>query len=204
MNVVFDFGGVLFHWQPHEFLPRVLPHRAVGEAATQALVAGFFQGYEGDWGEFDRGRIDEVRLAQRIAWRTGLSPSEVMQVIDAVPAELSLMPHAEPLLTRLRQRGHRLFYLSNMPRPYAAHLCATHPLAQWFDDGLFSSHVGLVKPEPAIFLEAARRFELGRHDTVFVDDYMLNIGAAKAWGWHGVHFLSGAQCEADLDALGLL
>ncbi|HEY0856672.1 MAG TPA: HAD family phosphatase [Albitalea sp.] len=203
-NVVFDFGGVLFRWQPHEFFPRLLPRRAHSEAATSALVAEFFQGFGGDWGDFDRGVLDEARLAQRIALRTGMALAEVQTIIDAVPDELQPLPHTEPLLNRLRERGHRLFFLSNMPRPYAAHLEATHPLAQWFADGIFSSRIGLIKPEPAIFHRAAAQFGVVPAETVFIDDYLMNVKAAGAIGWHGIHFLSGSQCEADLAARGLL
>ena len=203
-NVVFDFGGVLFRWQPHEFMPRLLPHRAGSEAATQALVADFFQSYGGDWGDFDRGLVDEVRLVQRIAWRTGMEVAEVQTVIDAVPSELQPLPHTQPLIERLRAKGHRLFYLSNMPKPYAAHLEATQPLAEWFEGGVFSSRVGLLKPEPAIFQHVARSFDLVPAQTVFIDDFALNVKAARALGWQAIHFLSAAQVEAELVALGLL
>jgi epoxide hydrolase-like predicted phosphatase len=204
MNVVFDFGGVLFRWQPHEFMPRLLPQRAHSEAATQALVSEFFQGYGGDWGQFDRGLVDEARLAQRIAWRTGLSVEEVQTVLDAIPHELQLLPHAQPLLQRLRERGHRLFYLSNMPKPYADHLERAHPLRDWFVDGVFSSRVGLMKPEPTMFQHAAQQFGIAPAESVFIDDFALNVKAAKALGWGAIHFLSAAQCEADLAAHGCL
>jgi putative hydrolase of the HAD superfamily len=204
VNVVFDFGGVLFRWQPHEFMPRLLPHRATSEAAASTLVADFFQGYSGDWGDFDRGAADEAIIARRISWRTGLDLAEVQKVIDAIPSELQLMVHSEPLLRRLRTAGHRLFFLSNMPKPYADRLEAAHPLKEWFDDGLFSSRIGMVKPEPAIFHEAARHFGISPRESVFIDDFALNVKAARALGWDGIHFLSGAQCEADLAARGLL
>ena len=53
--IVFDFGGVLFRWQPKELLARVLPHHAPDDTAAQALVEQFFQSCQGDWGDFDRG-----------------------------------------------------------------------------------------------------------------------------------------------------
>lgn len=204
MNVVFDFGGVVFRWQPHELMRRVLPQRAASEAAAEALVAEFFQGYGGDWGEFDRGTVDDYRLAQRIAWRMQMELAEVKKVIAGVPSELQPVPHTVAMIERLRQRGHRLFFLSNMPEPYAAHLETNHPLADWFEDGVFSSRVQMIKPEPAIFHEAARRFGIAARETLFIDDYALNVKAARALGWQAVHFLSGEQCEADLAALGLL
>lgn len=204
MNVVFDFGGVLFRWQPHDFFPRVLPHLAGTEAAAQALVSAFFEGYAGDWAEYDRGAVDEARLANRIAFRTGLDIADVQRVLDAIPGELVLLPHTESLLARLRARGHRLFFLSNMPLRYAAHLESLHPLHDWFDDGLFSSRIGRVKPEPAIFEHAARHFGIAPKASVFIDDFALNVKAARALGWEGIHFLSAAQCEGEFVRRGWL
>jgi putative hydrolase of the HAD superfamily len=201
MNIVFDLGGVVFRWQPHEFLPRLLPHRAAGEAATTALVKEFFGA---DWLEFDRGTVDEGRLVHRIAWRTGLPVDEVRRVVDAVPAELQPVKPTVALLQRLRDRGHALHYLSNMPAPLAEGLLAAHPFMQWFANGLFSSHVKLVKPEPAIFREAQARFAVPPAQLVFIDDYALNVTAARAQGWDGIHFLSPEQCEAALASRALL
>ena len=58
MRIVFDFAGVLFHWQPHRLVLRDLPHHAKDEAAARLLAEAIFQGYGGDWAEFDRGRIE--------------------------------------------------------------------------------------------------------------------------------------------------
>jgi putative hydrolase of the HAD superfamily len=204
MKLVFDFGGVVFHWRPHELLARTLPHRAVGPEAAAALADDFFQGYGGDWAEFDRGTIEPARLAQRIASRTGMSVAEVCQVIDAVPDELQPQPATVQLMQRLREAGHRLYFLSNMPAPYARHLEHTHSFMRWFDDGLFSSRVQLIKPEPAIFHEAARRFGAPAQELVFIDDHAPNIDAARALDWQGMCFSSAAQCESDLVAMGLL
>ncbi|WP_235834984.1 HAD family hydrolase [Piscinibacter terrae] len=204
MNVVFDFGGVLFRWQPHEFMPRLLPLHARNEETTAALVAEFFQGYSGDWGEFDRGTVDAFRVANRIAFRTQLDLADVQRVIDAIPSELHPMPASVALLRRLKAQGHRLFFLSNMPIPYAEHLERTQPLKEWFEDGLFSSRIQMVKPEPAIFHRAAQAFGIAPGESVFIDDFALNVKAAKALGWDAIHFLSSEQCEADLVKRGLI
>jgi len=201
MNVDFDLGGVVFRWQPHEFLPRLLPHRAGGEAACAALVKEFFGA---EWLEFDRGVVDEAQLLHRIAWRTGLPVDDVRRVVDAVPGELQPMTATVDLMRRLRDRGHTLHYLSNMPAPLAEGLVATHAFMQWFDSGLFSSQVKLVKPEPAIFREAQARFGVPAAQLLFIDDYALNVTAARAQGWDGVHFLSAEQCAAALASRDLV
>jgi putative hydrolase of the HAD superfamily len=201
MNVVFDLGGVVFRWQPHEFLPRLLPHRAGSEAAASALVKEFFGT---DWVDFDRGVVDEARLIHRIAWRTGLPVDDVRHVVDAVPAELKPVKATVELMQRLRDRGHTLHYLSNMPAPLAQGLLAAHPFMQWFSGGLFSSEVKMVKPEPAIFREAQARFGVAPGQLLFIDDYGLNVTAARAQGWEAIHFLSAEQCAAALASRLLL
>ncbi len=148
LRIVFDFGGVLFNWQPLELVRRYLPRQAVDAASTGALVADVFQGFGGDWAQFDRGALDDAELVRRIAARTGLPAREVAALVDGVPPSLTPKPDTVALLRRLRAAGTPLHFLSNMPRPYAEHLDRTHPdLMGHFRSGLYSSHVRLIKPE---------------------------------------------------------
>jgi HAD superfamily hydrolase (TIGR01509 family) len=55
-----------------------------------------------------------------------------------------------------------------------------------------------MKPQPAIFHEAARRFAVAPADLLFIDDVAHNVAAARALGWRGVHFQGAAACEAAL------
>jgi putative hydrolase of the HAD superfamily len=204
VNLVFDFGGVLFRWEPHAFLARLLPHRAASAEATHALVADIFQGYGGEWGEFDRGSIEPGPLAERIAARTGIPAHEMHTVIAGVPSELMPIEGTVALLRRLHARGCPLYYLSNMPEPFALHLERTHEFLTLFRRGVFSSRVKLIKPERAIFEHAAREFDVEPAQTLFIDDHEPNIVAARSAGWQALHFQSPAQCEAALVARGLL
>jgi putative hydrolase of the HAD superfamily len=204
LNLVFDFGGVVFRWQPRQLLARLLPHRAATPQAAQALFDDFFEDYRGDWGEFDRGTIEPGPLAERIARRTGLALAEVGAVIDAVPAELQPVAGTVDLLQRLHSRGQALHFLSNMPEPYARHLERTHGFLALFRSGVFSARVHLIKPEPAIFAHAAQALGLVPARTFFIDDVLHNVEAARAAGWQALQFQDPAQCEAALRARGLL
>ena len=204
MNIVFDFAGVLFHWQPHELVARLLPQRAPTEAAAHALVAEFFEGYGGDWGEFDRGTLAAAALAERIARRTGLTPAAARAVIDAVPHELQPVGGMVALLRRLYARGNALFFLSNMPAPYADRLDAAHDFIGLFRLGVYSGRVGLAKPDAAIFAHAAAAFGIEPRDTLFTDDMMRNVEAARHAGWQAVQFIDLAECEAELARRALL
>lgn len=201
-HVVFDFGGVVFQWRPKELLKRTLPHRAIDEAAAQQLVLDFFQNYEGDWGRFDRGTIEVPELAPLIAERLGFELGEVQAVIDAVPGELAAQKETVELLHRLHDQGHKLYFLSNMPEPYAVHLESTHAFFSRFTDGVFSSRVKLIKPEPEIFQLATERFGIEPSQTVFIDDVAKNVEIARAHGWHAIQFITAQQVEAELSAIG--
>jgi putative hydrolase of the HAD superfamily len=204
MKLVFDFGGVLFRWEPQAFLTRLLPAHTATEADAVALKESFFQGHGGDWGEFDRGTVGPELLAERIARRTGLQVDEARRVIAGVPAELQPMPDSVALLRRLHAQGRALYYLSNMPAPFARHLEDSHDFIGLFRGGLFSSRVRLCKPEPAIFALAQRSFEAEPAQILFIDDHAPNIDAARAAGWQAILFTSPAQCEAELSARGLV
>ncbi len=201
--LIFDFGGVLFQWNPVRLLAQVLPERANTPENATLWKDRFFQGYTGDWGQFDAGLIDEAETVRRISTRTGLAPAEVEAVLAAVPDALSPIPATVALLRRLREAGHRLFFLSNMPAPYAAHLTRTHDFLRGFDDGVFSSEVRLAKPDPAIFALALQRFDIPARSALFIDDHLGNVEAANRFGLPAVLFTDAQRLERDLRARGL-
>ncbi len=200
---VFDFGGVLLRWQPLELMRQCLPQRVGDEASARTWVKAFFEGFGGDWGAFDQGLIDADETLRRISTRTGLSATETQRVLDAVGPHLSLVPESVALLATLREAGVPLYYLSNMPAPYADYLQRTHAPLGWFNDGVFSSRVRLSKPDPAIFALAAGRFGHPPGELVFLDDHPANVRAAEQAGWHALRFHDAAQAQAELRGRGL-
>ena len=203
-KIVFDFGGVLFRWQPERLLRELLPDRATNAASAAFWAAQIFQSYGGDWGDFDRGTVEPPALGQRIAQRTGLTAAEVQRVVDAVPHELQPQPDMVALLRRLHAAGHWLYFLSNMPAPYADFLQTTHDFMALFRDGVFSGRVHHNKPEAAIFELAAARFGAEPASLFFIDDHAPNVQAAQKLGWQGLLFSSAAQAEDALRARALL
>jgi putative hydrolase of the HAD superfamily len=202
MRIVFDFAGVLFHWQPTRLLQRELPELAHDEASAAHWAGEIFQAYGGDWADFDRGTVEPEALVRRIARRLGLAERQVRAVVDAVPAELQPIAPTVALLARLRAAGDPLYFLSNMPAPYADHLERVHEFVDWFDDGVFSARVQLIKPEPAIFTLAAQRFGVPAAELVFLDDHQPNVAAARAAGWNALLFSDAEACERELRHAG--
>ncbi len=201
-KIVFDFGGVLFHWKPARLLQRELPQHATDAASGARWAEAVFQGYGGDWGEFDRGTLEVPALVQRIAVRTGLPEADVLRVVMGVPVELQPQLATVDLLRRLREAGHCLHYLSNMPRPFADLIEARNAFIAWFHSGVFSAREGVIKPEPAIYELAAARFGARPDELVFLDDHLPNVLAARAMGWSALHFSDAAAAETTMRDAG--
>ena len=200
-HIVFDLGAVLFSWQPRHMLMRELPHVVPDLATAAHWEREVFQGYNGDWGDFDRGTVEIPELVARIARRTGFASADVQTVVDAVPRELQPIPATVALLHRLADAGHTLHYLSNMPGPYADML-ERNSFFERFASGVFSARVHHNKPEPGIFAAAEQLYDVPVSDLVFLDDHAPNVQAAQARGWNAVQFADATQAEAQLRASG--
>ena len=205
-SVVFDFGAVLFQWRPLELLQQVVPDLAPDESAARGLAAQIFESFtpESDWALFDLGHVEEAELARRIAERIAAPMSRIRAVIDAIPAHLQPQTSTVALLDRLKMAGHRLYFLSNMPKPYADSLERRNAFLKDFDDGIFSGRVGLMKPGREIFELANQRFGLIPAQTVFIDDHLGNVEAAQRHGWQAVHFTQCEQVQEQLQSSGWL
>lgn len=207
MNIVFDFGAVLFTWRPAELLRRYFPERAASEALAAQLAQVMFA--HTDWHQFDRGVVSMDDVITRTAARLGLEPAALTDLVQSIADHLVPMPATVALLAQLhslrQQQGNatRLYFLSNMPAPYARALVQRHPFLQCFDGGIFSSDVALIKPEAEIYALLERRYALAPARTIFIDDNAANVRAAQARGWQGVQFVSAQQVQAQLASAGV-
>jgi len=207
VNIVFDFGAVLFTWRPTVLLLQALPqHVHTPEEAAQLSHQLFGHA---DWHDFDRGLLDTDEVVARTAQRLGLSLQVLQGLMQSLGEHLTVLPESLAVLTQLHQRRlagdgvSGLYFLSNMPAPYARYLEQLHPFLQWFDGGIFSGDVSHIKPDPAIYQLLQSRYSLAPDRTVFIDDLKHNIAAAQSLGWHGIQFSSAQQLQTDLALLGL-
>ncbi len=191
MNVVFDFGAVLFAWRPAEIVAETFPDRAATPAQAQQLAIDMF-GHE-DWHDFDRGLLEMDAVVQRLSGRLDLDRDAVQRLVQGIGERLAPMDETIAVLKALhgkRQAGEGvvgLYFLSNMPRPYARELEQKHAFLQHFDGGIFSGDVNVSKPNPAIYQLLQDRYQLPSESIVFIDDMSANVQAAQDLGWTGIH-----------------
>lgn len=204
MNIVFDFGAVLFTWQPAELVRRHFGHFTPTAEVAQQLARDMF--HHEDWEGFDRGMHELNFVIERMASRLSLPGEQLHAFLGPIGERLTPIAETVELLAQLRHRRDtrgdiRLYYLSNMPAPYARALEQRHGFIQWFDGGIFSGDVKLVKPQREIYELLISNHGLYPQHTVFIDDLLTNVEAARALGWQGIHCTSPQRLAAQLAPL---
>lgn len=197
-NIVFDLGGVVFSWEPEALVANVFAEPDV-QTQVHAEIIG-----HADWLELDRGILPRQEAILRAAVRTGLAVSAVSELMRQVPLALCVIPGTVDLLYRLRERGHRLFYLSNMHVASIEHLERAYTFWDIFEGGIISCRIHLIKPEPAIYTSLLEKYGLDIAETVFIDDTEINLAAAVKFGLRTIHFEHPGQCEEQLRELDII
>jgi putative hydrolase of the HAD superfamily len=198
LNIVFDFGRVIFTWESHDLVAKHFSDPASAAHAHHCIFE------HPDWSELDRGTISLDEAARRGAGRLGLPVEKITPITSAVPAALVPIPASIDLVRRVKAHGNAVYALSNMGTEAMEHLERSYDFFGIFDGMVISSRINLVKPEAAIYRYLLDRYHLDPLQTVFIDDYRPNLEAAARFGIRTIQFTSTAQCEQELVKMGVL
>ena len=206
LNLVFDLGQVMIRWEPEALVRRFFPDRCGTDAQAQSLAQTCFRSKA--WSDFDAGLLNTDGVALQLAQGMQEPLPRVRAMVVDIAHALTPIDASVHLLAQLHQwrqsqkvMGLRLWYLSNMPEPYADHLIEAHSYFHAFDGGVFSGRVKLAKPDPAIYAHAELVLGLVPAHTVFLDDHWPNVQAANERGWQGVHVPQPGQLPTLLTPL---
>ncbi len=194
-TVIFDIGRVLVKFEWREYLEGF--HF---DAETEAAVARATFGNP-LWAEFDRSSVpDEALLRQMIA----LAPEherEIRLVYDHFPASLVQFPYTVSWITSLRERGFKVYYLSNYPASVRDRNPKPLDFLPLCDGGILSCNVHMIKPEPGIYQTLFDQYHIDPAHAVFIDDSERNLAGARAMGLNTIQFIDHEQAVRDLEAL---
>lgn len=96
----------------------------------------------------------------------------------------------------------KLGLLTNNVKEFGEHWRSTFPIDELFEVIVDSSHVGMRKPDPEIYLLTCEQLAVDPGEAVFVDDNADNVAAARALGMETVHFGDDPRVAlAELDAI---
>lgn len=180
-NIIFDFGKVLVDVNLNRQIKqdKDIPSELADELIQQYFSILFVDDNSKLAHENDLLTIEQAKAKFDQSVPEHLKPY-TDEVFKCVETSMSLYPHTLPILSALKAKGYRLFYLSNWPRfsfdsmaPYFAELIPN------FEGGIISCDVGLLKPEREIYAKLLNDYGLLPEECLFFDDKQENLEPAE-------------------------
>ena len=195
-HIIFDCDGVLVDSEPLSM------KIDVELLAENGVVMSEHEAHARFVGKTFAAMIDEVSREFGVSFPADTSAQKDLRLLALYERALKVVPGVADALGAI---GHHHYSVgSNSPAErVAAALCITG-LAQYFGDRITSfEHVARPKPEPDIFIEAARRAGYRPEDCVVIEDSVTGVTAAHRAGCRVLGF-TGTNPDPDAQALKLL
>lgn len=194
-NIIFDIGNVLTDYRWKEFLEdkgfdKDMVQR-IAKASVQSPV----------WNEIDRGVWSMEELMQAFIRQDPEIEEELRRAYDDITGMVTKRAYAIPWIQELREKGYRVYYLSNFSEKAYEDCADALDFLPYTDGGILSYREKLVKPDPEIYRRLLSRYSLEARESVFLDDTALNVEAAERLGIHGICFRTKEQAEEELRGL---
>ena len=178
MDIILDMGNVLLEWNKDKILRGVV----ITEKDYMILDKAIFQ--SGLWERLDLGTLTREELVLKVVSLIGsIYQEKVQEVVWNWPSYIEIYTEVFPLLVRLKEKGHRIFVLSNTsPVFYELLKNQLAPLEKVLDGFVLSCDIKAIKPDPKMFEEILRKYQLDSANCVFLDDIADNTKIAESLG----------------------
>lgn len=196
-NIIFDFGGVLVDWNPRHLFKNHFTNEKEMEWFLDNICTE-------DWNlQQDKGRS----LAEGTTILQKQFP-EFHNQIQLFYGEWETMlkdeiPGSVALLYRLKEK-YKVYGLTNWSDETIGIAYRRFPFFSAFEGIVVSGQEKMIKPDEQIYQLILDRYGLQAANTVFIDDNLKNIKAAKEIGLHAIHFENPTQLEKSLSAIHVL
>lgn len=199
-SVIFDFGGVLVKPDENVLVAYLAQFFGVSEEEIRKLEVSELQWIrvnDTEFGIWQRYAKERFNIELSDDWRKEYGTIKMRAVKE--------LPGIRQLLEEIRRRGYTLEMLSNFEE-------WMEPFLDQFgyrDESLFQ-HLYLSyktkkeKPSDEAYKQILTDLDLRAKETIFIDDQLKNIEAAKKLGIDAIHFSSAEQLRKELVARGIL
>jgi len=197
--IVFDLGNVLIPWDPRNLYRQLFPGDPEGMERFIATVC------TPAWNDtLDSDQSFAEGTAELIRRHPG--QESLIRAYDERWEEMLGDPIGEnvALLAELSRANWPLYALSNWSKDKFPVARAKFGFFSLFKGMVISGEEGFRKPNPAIFRLLLDRYSLDPARTVFIDDTLMHIEAAKSLGFITIRHNSPGQLRIDLGKLGVI
>lgn len=191
-NIIFDFGGILVNIDYKKTLNElsIISNRSVEELYSQHEQIDLFSNLE-------TGKIGRDEFFDGL--RTLLDTDSDNGVLEnAWNAMLGQVPKMRVEFLKEFKKTKNLYMLSNINEIHEEKLKEHQELYSLFDKVYFSHHINLRKPNIDIFEYVLNDSGLIINETIFIDDSLQHIEAAKSLGLATIHLSPSNSFLIDL------
>lgn len=195
-TVVFDLGGVLVNFEAIAGLRKL----GFSEEAVEAFREKIFG--SGLWEDCDKYPYDDAQIRALFKEHVPGFEKEVdlLWDDDHLHALTGTRPYTEEWLRSLKERGYKIYILSNYGKRAFEINSKIYDFLSLADGKVISYEIEEVKPQPYIYQYLAEKYRFDPKEAVFIDDREINIKGAKACGYKGIVFKSYEQAKRELES----
>ena len=203
-TVIFDFGEVI-SLTPSAADRAAIARLAGVEGGDSREAERFWQAYSAHRDGLDQGTAGAIAYWRAIADDLGAAWDEArMHELWAADFRswLPINPAVIEILSDLRAGGTRLALLSNAGPDYGSYF-RHGPLGDFFEACYVSGELGLLKPQPEIFLHVLADLSITPDEAIFIDNRDANVAGAEALGITGHVFTTADALRSFLTSAAL-
>jgi FMN phosphatase YigB (HAD superfamily) len=192
--IFIDFGGVLVRTEDKG--PRMRQADKLG-LTSRDLEKIIFESESAR--RASMGEIPEDAHWQAVAEVLGVSREES----DKITAEFFAGDRVDTILTdylRSQRPARKICLISNAWSGLRAFI-TRHRFDDVFDFMVISAEVGITKPDPRIYRLALGKLGAKPEESIFIDDVLVNVEAARDIGMVGIQFLKPEHTLEELKRL---
>ena len=194
-NVIFDVGKVLVEYDPDSYMERLGFDLKTRQAVNQAMFQNPL------WEESDRGKLSTEELLEKFIFNDKEYKEEITKAYQTVGNTIELFPYSVAWIKELKQRGYRVYILSNYAEVTYEQTKEKMEFLPYVDGAVFSFQCKWIKPEREIYEELCRKYSIEPRESVFLDDRLDNIEQACNLGFFGIQFESYKQAVKELERI---
>ena len=196
-TVVFDIGNVLTDFAWREFI------KNKGYSDEEVERIGKASVMTEDWNQVDLGILSWDEIVAKFVENYPEIKEDLEKVFANVDNIETKRDAAIPWIKALKAAGYKVLYLSNFSQQVLDGCPEAMAFLDETDGGILSYRDQVTKPNPEIYNLLAKRYDLVPEKTVFIDDTVRNVEAARNLGWNGIVFKDYKQVYEELKELGV-
>ena len=125
---------------------------------------------------------------------------DIAKIYDHKDEFVVLYEYTIPWIRDLKERGYKVYILSNWSEPvYEANKNTHLRFLKEVDGEIMSYRERMIKPDREIYELLCNRFNINPSEAVFLDDNAANVKGAKEFGLHAIHFKNYEQAKEELE-----